>query len=57
LTDRDFAEHHLECQLPENKHAVYALTISVTKELYQDMVLDKEIGKWGIYHKGCVGWR
>lgn len=40
LTDRDFAEHRLECQLAANKHAVYALTICIPNE--------EEIGNWEI---------
>lgn len=48
LTDRDFAEHRLECQLAANKHAVYALTICIPKEIYQEMLLDEEIGNWEI---------
>lgn len=43
LTVRDFDDGSLECQLHPNRHAVYALTVSVPRTVYNHLMANTKL--------------
>ncbi|CAF1390568.1 unnamed protein product [Rotaria sordida] len=54
LTVRDINDSCLECTLDSNKHAVYVLTITLPKTIYNNMKNHPKFRKWKIMKKAHV---